>query len=166
MGFESGGGGSRQPHTDVARRAGLLVVLVAFVFFGGLLDSFSEGRTEVLLHPPGYLCGTRVLVGTVNHTQLLERRTDTSCVGQSDGIGLWRIFRDLFPHISETSRRRSDRSLCGSVLCEESDPAKKGIALCGSLGRENEVYGNGLTVGAHARFSDGYRGVTTTENKQ
>ncbi|GGI97909.1 hypothetical protein GCM10008995_04770 [Halobellus salinus] len=46
------------------------------------------------------------------------------------------------------------------VLRKESDPAEKGIALCGSLGRENEVYAYGLTVGAQARFSGIYRGVT------
>ena len=47
-----------------------------------------------------------------------------------------------------------------SVLREESGPAKKGIALCGSLGRENEVYGHGLTGYAQARFSGTYRRVT------
>jgi hypothetical protein len=64
--------------TDAARRAGLIV---AFVVIGRLLNPFSDSLSEVFFHPPGYLCGTRVLVGTVNYTKPSERYTDNTCVG-------------------------------------------------------------------------------------
>ena len=47
--------------------AGLLLV------FAGLLDSFSEGLTEILLHPPGYLGRTRVFAWTFCHAVYLLR---------------------------------------------------------------------------------------------
>jgi hypothetical protein len=47
-----------------------------------------------------------------------------------------------------------------SVLREESDPAKIGIALRGFTRLSAQAYGNGLTVGAQARFNGPYRPVT------
>lgn len=63
-----------------ARRADSLIAFVIFILFGSLFDSFSEGLTEVFLHPPRYLSGTRVWTGTVSHTLQSDPRTDTTCV--------------------------------------------------------------------------------------
>ncbi|WP_182022462.1 hypothetical protein [Haloquadratum walsbyi] len=48
----------------------------------------------------------------------------------------------------------------------ESDPRKRRIALCGSLGRENGVNSKGLTRGAQTRFSGTRRRVTNIKNKR
>lgn len=95
---------------DVARQLGSLVVAVAFVVFGGVFHPFSEGLTEVFLYPPGYLGGTRVWTGTVDHTPLSERATDTTYVGVPKSEGACLPVFTVFSMGGSPRQIRLDRS--------------------------------------------------------